>query len=39
MKPHGRDNPRAAGNIGWDIQTILGFCLLEASLRYSQAFS
>ncbi|WP_115686493.1 type IV secretory system conjugative DNA transfer family protein [Corynebacterium senegalense] len=32
MREHGRDNPRAAGNIGWDIQTILGFCLLGASI-------
>lgn len=32
MKNQGRDNPRAAGSVGWDVQTILGFTMLGAAI-------
>lgn len=32
MKNQGRDNPRAAGSIGWDVQTVLGFTVLGVAI-------
>jgi len=32
MSSKGRDNPRAAGSVGWDVQTVLGFAFLGAAI-------
>ncbi|MHA2788322.1 type IV secretory system conjugative DNA transfer family protein [Corynebacterium sp. S7] len=32
MNSKGRDNPRAAGSVGWDVQTILGFAFLGSAV-------